>query len=423
MPGHSEPGVGIPPQTLPVRDRCRLTDEVLRHRLENMLLPAMRKSGLDMWLVICEEDNLDPVLPTLIPEDSWCPILQILVFFDPGGGDAVERISLSMTDTHDLYDRPWQGRETNEQWHLLRKIVDERDPRRIGLNTGPTQWAAGGLPHHLYLRLCDVLSPSHIARFESAEELCVRWLAVLSPKQIRLYDTVIEAANPLIAECYSPKALTPGGTTTADLHWHYRQRCADLGLQVSFTPSFYLTKGPAARQPAQTGIIEPGDLVRCDVGIRYLGLCSDHQRQLYVLPTPDAGIPVGLGRLLDQAHHLQDIFMDEMREGLTGNELLARILLRAGREGVAGARVYSHSLGVFLHEPGALIGLPWEQQRCEGRGEVRIMDNTAYTMELSVEDHVPEWGTELRLGLEEDVIFTGGKCRVIGSRQEGFYTL
>ena len=114
--------------------------------------------------------------------------------------------------------------------------------------------------------------------------------------------------------------------------------------------------------------------------------------------------------------------MAEFREGLTGNELLARILARARDEGVPEPKVYSHSLGLLLHEPGPLIGLPWEQERCPGRGDVALRPNYAFTMELSVADAVPEWGGQtLRLAVEEDVVFTRDGCRVIGGRQTAFY--
>jgi Xaa-Pro aminopeptidase len=168
--------------------------------------------------------------------------------------------------------------------------------------------------------------------------------------------------------------------------------------------------------------IRPGDLVHSDCGIRYLRLSSDHQQWAYVRRPGETDAPEGLRRLLGQANRLQDIFRAEFREGLTGNELLATILGRAREAGVPEPAVYSHSLGLLLHEPGPLIGLPWEQVRCPGRGDVALRPNYAFTMELSVADAVPEWdGQKVRLSIEEDVVFTRAGCRVIGERQTAFY--
>ena len=98
------------------------------------------------------------------------------------------------------------------------------------------------------------------------------------------------------------------------------------------------------------------------------------------------------------------------------------ILARARGAGVPNPMVYSHSLGHLLHEPGPLIGLPWEQGRCLGRGDVPLRPNYAFTMELSVADAVPEWdGQTVRFSIEEDVAFTRGGCRVLGDRQTAFH--
>jgi len=116
--------------------------------------------------------------------------------------------------------------------------------------------------------------------------------------------------------------------------------------------------------------------------------------------------------------------MSEFKLGLTGNELLENILARARNEGVPDPKVYSHSLGLFLHEPGPLIGLPWEQERCEGRGDVKLEYNNSFTMELSVTGNVPEWGgQEVRMSMEEDVVFTKDGCRTIDGRQTEFYLI
>jgi hypothetical protein len=158
------------PEILPVRERSEILEQVLADRLENVLPMAMRESGLDMWLIICQEDDLDPVYETMIPMDTWCPILQMLIFYDRGPEEGVERINLSFTDTKGLYDRPWQGRSHHgAQWEILRDMVEERDPQRIGINTGSIQWAAGGLTHNLYTQLVDALPRMYVDRLESAE--------------------------------------------------------------------------------------------------------------------------------------------------------------------------------------------------------------------------------------------------------------
>ena len=201
--------------------------------------------------------------------------------------------------------------------------------------------------------------------------------------------------------------------------WHYWQRCAELGLDVSFRPFFNRVRSDGAKRRFGEGdqAIREGDLIHSDWGIRYARLNSDHQQWAYVLRKGERQAPEGLRRLLD-------VFLAEFREGLSGNELLEAILARARAEGVPDPKVFSHSLGFLLHEPGPLIGLPREQQRCPGRGDVVLRDNYAFTMELSVADGVGEWdGQTVRLSIKEDVVFTTAGCRLIGGRQGAFYLI
>jgi len=421
--------VGTPPsdeksggrvRVLPMRERAQVIQDVLGKRLDTVLPVAMREAGFDMWLILCQEDDLDPVFASMMPLDTWCPILQMLVLYDRGAEAGVERISIAMTNTHGLFEQPWRGHHHEEQWPLLRQIVEERDPRRIGINIASVQWAAGGLTHSLYEQLVAALPDTYVARLASAEPMATRWLATLTDEEVELYGDVVAVARQIKAECYSRAVIVPGETTADDLVWHYWQRCADLGLDVSFKPFFNRVRSDAMAEQfgADDRVIRPGDLIHSDCGIRYLRLDTDHQQLAYVLRPGETDAPEGLRRLLGEANRLQDIFMAEFREGLTGNELLASILARARDEGVPEPKVYSHSLGLLLHEPGPLIGLPWEQERCPGRGDVALRPNYSFTMELSVADAVPEWdGQTLRLAVEEDVVFTRDGCRVIGDRQ------
>ncbi|MFQ5809581.1 MAG: M24 family metallopeptidase [Armatimonadota bacterium] len=399
-------------------------NRVLERRLETILPMAMREAGLDMWLILCQEDDLDPVFTTMIPMDTWCPILQMLVFYDRGDDEGVERINLCRTNTHGLYDKPWSGNHHEEQWPLLRQIIEERDPKRIGINTGSIQWAAGGLTHNLYTQLVGALPSKYVDRLTCAEPTATRWLATLSDEEIELYEHVVNVAHHLLAECYSSKAIVPGVTTTQDLVWYYWQRCADLGLEVSFRPFFVFARSEEMKEKhgEKDRVIRPGDFVRSDVGIRYLRLNSDHQEWAYILRPGETDAPAGAKQLMAEANRLQDIFMGEFRQGLAGNELLDNILTRARQDGVPNPKVYSHSLGLFLHEPGPLIGLPWEQEKCPGRGDVALQYNNCFTMELSVRGPLPEWGDqEFVMAIEEDVAFTADGCRPIDGRQTEFY--
>lgn len=412
-----------PPAALPVREQARLIDRSLARRLDSLLPEAMRAGNIDMWIIACQEDNLDPIFETMIPVDCWCPILNILVMFDRGRRRGIERINLSMTGTADLFDRPWRGPMDGDQWKMLARIVSQRNPKRIGINIGSTQWAAGGLTHNLYLQLRKALPVKFRNRLVSAEPAAVVWGGMLTDDELRTYPRAVRIAMALLAECFSRRVITQGKTSADDVEWHWRQRCSELGLGLPFKPYFFVFRpGPDCGKSGVTDrLIRPGDFLRCDVGIRYLRLCTDHQRWAYVPSRQQPTPPAGMKRLMREARRLQDIFMAGLRAGATGNQVLGRVLKQARQAGIPQPKVYSHSVGLFPHEPGPLIGLPWEQDNCPGRGDVRVRAGNCFTMELSVTAAVPEWdGQEVTFPMEEMVSVTRAGCRSIGGRQRAF---
>jgi Xaa-Pro aminopeptidase len=414
------------PQVLSIRERDAVTKRILEKRLDSILPVAMRENGFDMWLILCQEDNYDPIHDTMTPLKTWRPILQILLLFDRGPDRGVERINLSITDMLGLFDSPWKGKHHVEQWPLLRKMIEERDPKKIGINIGRIQWAGGALSHNLYRQLVETLPPKYVERLDSAEPMAIRWAATLTEEEIELYAHVVDVARSLIAECFSRKAIVPGATTVEDLAYYYWQLCLDRGLEPAWAPSpgfkRYRSDAATAQYGPDDPLLRPGDFVRCDLGIKYLRLITDMQQWAYLLPPGETEAPEPMRRAMAETNRLQDVFMDEFHAGLTGNQILANILARARREGIPNPKIYSHSLGLFLHEPGPLIGLPWEQERCEGRGDVPLRENNAFAMELSTGRILPEWSKEeIKLALEENVVFTRGRCRLINGRQTRFH--
>lgn len=410
-------------QVKPIRIQKEITYNVLRKRLDEILPVAMDASRLDMWLIICQEDNLDPVFRTMIPMDSWPKVLQILIFYKDEEC-VVERLNLSMTDTGDLYVKPWAGGNPPEQWELLREIVGARDPKNIGINIGDINWSSGGLTHNLYNQLVQALPEKYVDRLTSAEDACTRWLMTLSEEELRIYPEVSALARKVITHCYSPESITPGVTTVKDLEWLFWQVCKDLGVEQSFKPYFRIIRRESSSVPLDDGIIRKGDLIVCDVGTRYLGLITDHQELVYIRREGEDDAPDGLKRLFSLNNRLQDIFMAEFKHGITGNKLLKNIMTTANEEGLPNPWIFSHSVGLYLHEPGPVIGVPWNQDPLPGRGDVKIEYNSCYAMELSIKDHVPEWDNQLvPCQTEHLVVFTEDGCRLIDGRQTEYHLI
>jgi Xaa-Pro aminopeptidase len=427
-PAAAQPGT---PAVLPVRERAALVYRITAKRLDTLVPRLMRETGFDMWIVCCNEDNLDPVFETMIPYENWNPITQILVFFDQGAAKGVERLNVARTDTQGLFKNAWDAaafdaKKGEGQWEALGRVVRERDPKRIGLNEGEIEWMAGGLTSVLKKRIVEAVGPKYAARLQSAEPLATLWGETLIEEEVEVMERAAALSRSIIADMFSSKVVTVGQTTAEDLRWYYWQRVADLGLKVSFSP-FVSIRGRSPKDVEKWGkddkIIRPGDLLHCDVGIKYMRWNSDHQEMAYVLRPGEADAPETFKKMMADGNRLQDVYVGEFKAGLTGNEILGRVLGKAREQGVPGPRVYSHSLGLFLHEPGPLIGLPWEQVNNPGRGDVKLVPMSTFVCELSVTAPVPEWGADFRLPLEQDILFDGEKAFFLAGRQTAFHLI
>lgn len=134
------------PAVLSIRDRADLIFKITEKRLDELIPRFMRQTGFDMWIITCNEDDLDPIFKTMIPYENWCPITQIIVFYDQGPEKGVERLNVSRTNFMGLYKNVWDAatwdrQKKESQWDCLGRIVRERDPKKIGINEGDIQWA------------------------------------------------------------------------------------------------------------------------------------------------------------------------------------------------------------------------------------------------------------------------------------------
>ena len=107
--------------------------------------------------------------------------------------------------------------------------------------------------------------------------------------------------------------------------------------------------------------------------------------------------------------------MERMKPGRSGNEVLADALARMKAEKIDGS-IYCHPVGDRGHGAGPLVGLWDRQQGVPGRGDVLLLPNTWFAIELQATTPVPEWKNQpLRVPLEEDAVLDsdGRMCWVL----------
>jgi len=404
------------PAVLDLKEQAAVYDGWLTVRLEKILPELMRREKIDMWLVICREYNEDPVYLSMVPFASLSARrLTMLVMCDRGGDKGVERFSVNRYGIGRLFPTVWKGGE-EDQWQALAKAVKERNPQRIGIDESDVFAFGDGLSASLKQRLVQALGPEYAKRLVGAERLAVGWLERRLPEEIEVYDRICSVAHAVIAEAFSAAVITPGVTTAADVEWWIWEKFRALGQTTWFNPGISVQR-PKTSPFKDSPVIHPGDLLHCDIGINYLRLNTDTQQHAYVLMPGETDAPKGLKDALVKGNRLQDILLGEMKEGLTGNQILAAALKRAKDEGLRPS-IYTHPLGVHGHAAGPTIGLWDKQGGVPGDGDYPLYPDTVFSIELNVVDAVAEWGgQDVQIALEQDAVFTRAGVRFLDRRQ------
>jgi Xaa-Pro aminopeptidase len=125
---------------------------------------------------------------------------------------------------------------------------------------------------------------------------------------------------------------------------------------------------------------------------------------------------------LRRSNRLQDILLEELKPGATGNAVLAATLKRMRAEGIDGT-VYTHPIGDHGHGAGTMIGLWDRQEGVPGRGDVPVRPNTWFSTELQATSPIPEWnGQRVSMAQEEEIRLdeTGARHWTL-ARQERFH--
>lgn len=424
----------VPPRPLPpLREQAGIQQQWLKARLERLLPALMRKHGVQMWLVVCREYNEDPVFLSLVSPTTFAARRRtIYVFYDRGPEKGVERLALGGGSNGGLYtvyrDPEVEGREIygEGQWVLLRKLIDERKPATIAVNISHTHAFSDGLSSAEREKLEDALGPENRKRLVRAENLPLAYISLRLPEMLPTYRQMMETVHSLIARAFSNEVITPGKTTNLDVVWWLRQQVSNQGLGTWFQPSVRVQRpqkaGVNMLGEEEPVVIARGDVLHVDFGITAMRLNTDTQHMGYVLRDGETQPPAGIRKVLGDGNKLQDLLMERMKPGRSGNEVLADTLHAMKEAGINGS-VYTHPIGDHGHGAGPLIGLWDRQQGVPGRGDVTLLPGTWFSLELSVRTAVPEWeGRELFVGQEEEAVLDeAGRMSWVLPRQTGYH--
>ena len=418
-------------QILPERQRAVVVDNILKDRFNNLLPALMDATGFDMWILISREYNEDPVLKTMLPA-TWLNARRrtILVFYRNKEENTIEKLAVARYNFGENIISAWEKEKEPDQWKRLMQIIEERNPKSIGLNYSEKFNICDGLVKTDHEAFMSHLPNQYKSKVKSAEQLAIGWIETRTETEMTIYNQLVDITHDIIAEAFSEKVITPGITTTTDVEWWMREKVTSLGLETWFHPSIDVQRTAeelgnhlyAFSNRPEDMVILPGDLVHCDFGITYLRLNTDCQELAYVLKPNEKSPPQFLVNALKEGNRVQDIFTSNFETGKTGNAILAQSLSKAKSEGLRPS-IYTHPLGTYGHSSGTTLGMWDSQEGVPVTGDYPLHENTVYAIELNTTVSIPEWKRDIRIMLEEAGFWSKTGFRYVNGRQTKLLTI
>ena len=366
-----------------LKEQYALKDQCLKERLEIILPQVMEDADVDMWIVASKEYHEDPTFKAMVPAE-YLTARRITMFAFSKDADGIHRYSLSMPDKSvaKFYESKWQfGKE--DQMVALKRLIEEKDPKRIALNMSKEFAVCDGFSIGLYQMFKESLGEDIMNKMVNDDLLAMKFMEIRTPTELKLMPEVMSVAHDIMERMYTTDVIKPGITTTNDLEWFMKEEVNKLGLSYWFEPTMDLQRKNGDESRYDSCVIQKGDLLHCDFGIYYMNMCTDTQRLGYVAKDDEETMPQYLLDGMKVGNRFQDIVRENMIPGRTGNEVFEAAMKQAKEEGIQ-AMLYSHPCNMYGHGPGPTIGLFSNQNAIPVKGDVKLSNNTVYALELNV---------------------------------------
>ena len=413
----------------PLEERARIRSELNIKRVNTLLLPAMRKAGIDCWIIMSREFNKDFVLEYIEDNRENTPggHRNAYIFFDDGSdkpkkillGTHLPRGSLLWDDMESYHSG--SGEEGPSLKPILGKTIRELDPKRIGINQSRTIPMCDGLTVEMKEFLVDAIGPEYEKRLVSAETIISDFLDTRLPEEMVYFKEAAEMSKMIHFGVLD--MIQPGKTKIKDMRWWIYNKLAELDIDTWYFHGLRAHRqGVEGRLDADSTVIQPGDIINNDIGVVYMGFHTDYKGTGYVLKPGETEPPEGIQKAFKNSLRVQDAVFEIAKVGMPGHQVRSESMALCDKWGVDGS-VYSHSVGVGGHGIGAWMNPDWPD-RYGDRAAFPLRLGAVYAVESHATTVIPEWnGQELRINTEEDVVLTEKGFSYVVPRQEKIHLI
>lgn len=401
--------------------------EIRKERISKLLPKAMEAADVDAWLVICRENNNDPLADHIGGENAGGTAVFLFIndengfksiVFSPSG----ESTALAELEIHDEVISVERGSSSIE---YAIDFIKTKNFDRIAINSSARNAQADGLSYSQRLRLEAEMRPELAKKLVSSEELVYEWLSIKLPEEVEIMKEA--AAFTALWQLEAYEMIVPGVTTDAQVAAFLKDKMKEYGVKDGWAPD----QNPNVNSGADRGhshatdkVIMPGDVIQTDFGIKvHDRWVSDIQRFAYVLKEGEREAPENIQFYWESARAGNRAAYYAMIPGAKGVEVDAaqRVLMKENNSDYV---MWStgHPVGYVAHDTGPNLGgsqapstRPAAQKELK-QGMVFAFDGfhawklaDGGTKTISVEEMavITESGAEYLIAPQEELILVG----------------
>jgi len=330
--------------------------DIRTERINTLLPNAMRDNAMDAWMILCRENNNDPMAEHVGCENAGGTAAFMFFLED----DKLTSIAISPSgEATSLAEKEMMdeviavGRGTS-LWGAVETQFERFSPETIAINTGRSP-IADGLSHTQYASMVAQLPASWTARMTSAEPMIRSWLSVKLPQEIEIMSLAAEITAQWEIEAY--EAAIGGVTTDREIADFLEAKMEEMGVGDGWAAE----QNPAVNSGKDRGhshptnrTIQPGDFIQTDFGIRVFDRwVTDIQRFAYVLAPGETEAPAEAVAKWEAARSGSRAAFEAMKPGATGNEVdRAQRLVLEENGSIPVMWGTGHPVGYWAHDSG-----------------------------------------------------------------------
>jgi Xaa-Pro aminopeptidase len=353
---------------------------IRKERIEKLLPQAMVRARVNAWVVLCRENDNDPLALHVGCENAGGTAA--FLFIDQGEltvhAEALSPVgeATALKDVGVMNEVVPFERGADVYTRVAQRLAP-LDPKRIAVNFSERMAVADGLSSTQRAALEKALGPKLRKRLVSSDELVSEWLSVKLPEEVDILRKAAALTAQLEVEAY--RTVVPGKTRDVDVARFLKKRMAELGVGDAWAPDQNpnVNSGPTrGHSHATERVIQPGDFIQTDFGIRVEGMwVTDIQRFAYVLAPGEKHPPKEALEKWEKGKKGSRIALAALKPGARGWDVdkAQRDWMReAGSEPVMWGT--GHSVGYWAHDVGpALSGAQQGKPPAPGAASGRVV--------------------------------------------------